>query len=33
MLYHASQKGAFNLKEVVLESLVSLHRAGKFLHL
>ena len=28
MLYHASMQGTFSLKEVVLESLTSLHRSG-----
>ena len=29
MLYHASQNGSFNLKEVVMESLTGIRRAGK----
>ena len=29
MLYHGSKAGAFDLKDIVLESLVSMRRAGK----
>ena len=29
MLYHGSQAGAFNLKTIVLESVMSMRRAGE----